>query len=284
MRLTPCRSARAARSRGVTLLEMIIVISITAILAGVVAVFISRPVESYADATRRAEMTDIADTALRRMTRDLRTALPNSIRTTTLAGVLYLEFLPMTGGGRYRAQAQSDGTGNALDFNLPVDASFDVIGTMPALVLGDSIVIYNLSASGVVANAYSGDNRRDYAPPVAGSTITITPTALPYPFASPGNRFQVVREPVTYACSPAPGARELRRYWGYPIQAAQPTPPTPPLAGSNALLASEIETCSFIYEADSAARRTGVVHVQLEIKRDNEVIRLFQQVHVSNVP
>jgi len=44
---------------------MVIVISITAIIAGAVSVFISRPVEGYADAARRAEMSDIADTALR---------------------------------------------------------------------------------------------------------------------------------------------------------------------------------------------------------------------------
>jgi len=82
-----------SRERGVTLIEMVIVIAITAIIAGAVAVFISRPVEGYADAARRAVITDIADTALRRMTRDLRTALSNSIRTTSASGVLYLEYL-----------------------------------------------------------------------------------------------------------------------------------------------------------------------------------------------
>ncbi|MEX1993814.1 MAG: prepilin-type N-terminal cleavage/methylation domain-containing protein, partial [Steroidobacteraceae bacterium] len=57
---------------GVTLIELIIVITITAIVAVGVSVFISRPIEGYVDAARRAELTDIADTALRRMTRDLR--------------------------------------------------------------------------------------------------------------------------------------------------------------------------------------------------------------------
>ena len=48
----PCRSAR--RQRGVTLVEMVIVISITAVIAGAVAVFITRPIESYADLTSGA--------------------------------------------------------------------------------------------------------------------------------------------------------------------------------------------------------------------------------------
>jgi MSHA biogenesis protein MshO len=284
MRPTPCRSARAARCRGVTLLEMIIVISITAVLAGIVAVFISRPVESYADATRRAELTDIADTALRRMTRDLRTALPNSIRTTNVGAVLYLEFLPTSGGGRYRAQATDAGAGNAMDFTSASTGVFDVIGPVPTLNAGDSIVLYNLNASGNIANAYFGDNRRAYSPPVAGSTITVTP-ATPFPFASPGKRFQVVREPVTYECNPNAGVRQLRRYWGYAIDPAQPTPPA---AGSNALLASDIAACSFIYEPGGASGRTGIVHLELRVERaiDSglELIRLFQQVHVSNAP
>src|SRR5882672_10183940 len=125
-----------SRERGVTLIEMVIVISITAIIAGAVSVFISRPVEGYADAARRAEMTDIADTALRRMTRDLRTALSNSIRTTTVSGVVYLEYLQGSGGGRYRAAKDSGGGGNILDFTIADPDGFDVIGAIPTLTAG----------------------------------------------------------------------------------------------------------------------------------------------------
>ena len=67
-----------------TLIELVIVIAISSIIAVGMAAFIARPIEAYVDAARRAELTDIADTALRRMTRDLRTALPNSIRVATV--------------------------------------------------------------------------------------------------------------------------------------------------------------------------------------------------------
>jgi MSHA biogenesis protein MshO len=268
-----CPDAR--RQRGVTLIEMVIVISITAIIAGAVAVIIARPIEGYADATRRAELTDIADIALRRMTRDVRSALPNSIRITPGA-VVYLEFLQTSGGGRYRAQVDSGGGGDPLDFSV-VDGSFDVIGAMPPLAAGDSIVIYNLSSSGATANAYGGDNRRAYSSS-AGATITVTP-ATPFPFPSPGKRFQVVPHAVTYACDTATG--ELRRYWGYGILAAQPTPPVTP---NNALLASEVLGCNFTYSSGGASGRAGVVGLELQVARAGEVIRLFQQVHVNNVP
>jgi MSHA biogenesis protein MshO len=277
----PCLSLKQPGARGVTLIEMIIVIAITAIIASAVAVFIGRPVEGYADAARRAEMTDIADTALRRITRDLRTALPNSIRITQVGSVYYLEYLESTGGGRYRAQVDNLGGGIPLDFTAS-PASFDVIGTMPTFVGGESIVIYNLANSGATANAYIGDNRAAYSsntPP----TITLT-AGKQFPFPSPGKRFQVVDYAVTYVCNPPAG--ELRRYWNYGILAAQPTPP---VTANNALLASNIPAaggCSFTYVTSGAAQREGVVSLTLKIQESGsgDLIQLFQQVHVSNVP
>src|SRR5467141_2671472 len=282
----PC--PEQSRERGVTLIEMVIVISITAIIAGAVSVFISRPVEGYADAARRAEMSDIADTALRRMTRDLRTALANSIRITCVpscgptSSVYYLEYLQSTGGGRYRAENTNDplNPGDPLDFTNPLgDSSFDVIGTMPTLAAGDSIVIYNLASSGPTANAYVGANRAAYSsntPP----TITLAP-AKQFPFSSPGKRFNVVQYAVTYVCNPT--THELRRYWGYGIVDPQPIPPA---GGSNALLASNVAACSFTYANTGAAQRTGVVMLSLQIQESgsNDSIQLFQQVHVTNVP
>jgi len=263
---------------GFTLVEMIVVIAITGILAASVAIFIRRPVEAYVDVARRGELTDIADTALRRITRDVRTALPNSIRIATVGNVTYLEYLQTSGGGRYRAEPDSSGGGDILDFIAP-DASFDVIGAIPALAAGNSIVIYNLSPTGTTANAYSGDNRAAYASNTA-TTITLSTPKL-YPFQSPGKRFQVVEHAVTYACDPLPaGAGELRRYWNYGIIDPQPTPP----GGSSALLASNITGCTFTYTTSGSTARTGVLALNLQISDGGETVRLFQQAHVNNVP
>lgn len=267
---------RARRVRGVTLIEMIMVIVITGIVGAAVAVFIRRPVEGYVDAARRAQLSDIADTALRRMTRDVRTALPNSIRID--GSGRYLEYLQTRGGGRYRAEPKADGTGNVLDF-AAADSSFDIIGQMPTMAATDSIVVYNLSATEASSNAYIGDNREGYASD-DGTTITLDAAKL-FPLVSPGKRFHIVQHPVTYHCDI--GAGVLRRYWGYTIQAAQPTG-TLPLDGSSALLATRVTGCSFTYETDGATGRTGVVALTLQIAQSGESVRLFQQVHVSNVP
>jgi MSHA biogenesis protein MshO len=281
-------TGRASRRRGFTLVEMIVVIAITGIVAAAVAVFIKRPVEGYVDAARRAEMTDIADTALRRITRDLRSALPNSIRVTTAGPVTYLEYLQTSGGGRYRADPDSGGGGDILDFST-ADTAFDVIGPVPALTGTESIVVYNLTADPgtTTANAYFGDNRgtdANGAGPVNFTAPAPLGTSSPFPFASPGKRFHVVQYPVTYECAPDPvnpANGVLRRYSNYPITLAQPTPPG---GGVNALLATGVAACGFTYTTGGATGRMGVVALTLQISQSGENVRLFQQAHVSNVP
>jgi MSHA biogenesis protein MshO len=272
--------------RGATLIEMVIVIVICALIAGGVAVFISRPFEGYVDAARRAELTDVADTALRRITRDLRSALPNSIRLTCVpAGctdettrVYYLEYLQTRGGGRYRADKDSAGNGDELRFNT-TDTSFDVVGPSVFLAAGDSIVIYNLASSGTVANAYSDDTTNNRSVSSSTGTVNnISVSSKQFPYPSPGKRFHIVEHPVTYECNPTTG--ELRRHWGYPIAATQT--PLPPTGGSVALLANAITRCSFTYNTTS--ERTSVVGLAVRVERNGEFVRLFQQVHVSNVP
>lgn len=267
-----------ARQRGLTLVELVVTIVITGIIAAGIAVFIQRPVEGYLDAERRAELTDEADTALRRITRDLRTALPNSVRVD--ASGRFVEFIETTGGGRYRAELDSGGLGNILDFTA-ADTSFDVIGPAPALATGNQIVVYNLNSTGTSSSAYFGDNRAALtstaAPPVAiASTL--------FPESSPARRFHVVSGPVTYGCT----GGQLIRYSGYAYNTAQVAPP---VGGSSAVLAGNVDVanCSFAYTAGSLGERSGTVSMILTLVRSGgagtpERVRLFQQAQVNNAP
>lgn len=266
---------------GFTLVEMVIAITITAILSGIVALFIQVPLLGYFDVSRRAELTDAADLAVRRIVREVQGALPNSVRVTTAAGVTYLEFLAVRSGGRYRADVDNLGGGDILDFTLATDSSFDVLGPGVEVAAGDQIVVYNLGVSG--ADAYAGANRRAFAG-AAGTVnnISFTATASPFPFDSPSKRFQIVSGPVTYACNPAAGT--LQRYGGYAIAAIQPAPP----GVAPALLASGVTACSIAY-ATGAGARNGVVGISLTLTRTDaannaESVNLFAQAHVVNSP
>lgn len=271
------------RLQGFTLVEMIVVIVITGIIGGVVAIFLRAPVQGYVDSARRAEMTDIADTALRRISRDLRLALPNSVRVKTSGGSTFLEFIPTIGGGRYRDSTDSLGAGNVLDFSTAV-TKFDVLGAMPPVAAGDQIVVYNLGIAG--ADAYAGDNRRAVSG-VAGNVISITSgSALPFDscsydasgFVVGGCRFQVVQNPVTYVCNPTAGT--LTRWQETSFAATQPTA----LPAGQPAMATNVSACTFAYDANVVAQRSGLVTMHLTITEQGESVSLYNATHVSNLP
>ncbi|MFH1495574.1 MAG: type II secretion system protein, partial [Pseudomonadota bacterium] len=112
--------------RGFTLVEAVVAIVITGIVAAMVSMFIRVPIQQYMDAESRAAITDVADTALRRIGRDLRLALPNSVRVDPTGK--YIEFLMTSGGGRYLAEDDGVAVGNVLDFMDGTKMTFDVLG------------------------------------------------------------------------------------------------------------------------------------------------------------
>ncbi|GGI53093.1 prepilin-type N-terminal cleavage/methylation domain-containing protein [Oxalicibacterium solurbis] len=281
--------------RGFTLVEMIVVIVITGIVAAAVAVFIRAPVQGYVDLVARAELADEADTAVRRISREVRRALPNSVRLTSAGGNNYLEFLLTSTGGRYLTDSDDIAfEGNVLSFTTN-DTSFRVVDgfseeRIPYGSNGESwVVIYNLGPGQEPANAYcSGDtcNNRALVSAVDTASKTITmasnPFAAPGTLRSPGNRFQVVTTPVTYECNPS--AHTLTRYSGYTIGTTQPAPPT---GGTAALLASGVTSCNFSYDNSAINTSQALLGITLAMARpgtNSGTITLFHQVHVDNTP
>lgn len=267
---------------GFTLIEAVMVIVLTGIL-GVLATSFVAPLQGYFDALDRAELSDVADTALRRMARDVRLALPNSVRVNTLGGNHSLDFLATTGGGRYRAVVNSTGGGNLLNFTA-ADTSFDVLGPTVGIEAGDQIVVYNLGVSG--ADAYEGNTLSTHVRRAASATGTGLSTVSiasdnPLPFDSPAHRFQIVHEQVRYICNLT--TQRLTRYAGFDI--ATPTA-TVPTSGSSALLASGVTACSFTYTPGST-QRIALVTMSLTLSNSADPldsVTLLHQVHVQNVP
>lgn len=310
-------SARAScydsGQRGFTLVEMIVVMVLTGILGGMTMSMIRNPVRNYVNAAARADLADTADLALRRMTRELHGALPNSIRLSSLGLTTMLEFIPTKAGGTYLS-VEDLGGGNPLSFTDTSLVKFDVLGTMPAapynIVAGDSIVVYNLGAGYTYGDAYLGDNRvtvTGLGTGVNGNTVSfvdptgasLNPYAKPYvtspttgttPNASPTNRFSVVGQPVSFVCVANPnGKGTIKRYWNYGFKTNQPSVATMS-AGSSALLANGVLTCQFAFtqlaNVHSGLLGMAVVLASTVPTDGNllETVSMAAQIHVDNTP
>lgn len=259
-----------SRQSGLTLVEMIVAIVVGGILISMTSLFVRGQIQSYFDVSNRAALADDADTAVRRIAREIGAALPNSVRVH--ASGCCLEFIPIRDAGRYRAEIGMAGD-RALDFGTAGTATeFDVLGPTVRVDVGDRIVVYNLGQPG--ADVYNGDTIR--TPNGTGPALNriSAATAFQFPLASPGSRFQVVQPPVSYVCR----AGTLRKHWGYALSATQPDNP----GGSSALLADNA-SCTFSY-LSAVLQRNALVSIQLVLARNDESVTLQQQIEVNNTP
>jgi len=295
--------------RGVTLIELVVTIVVIAIIVTAVSFFLT-PLRQSADVATRAELSDIADNALQRIGRDVKLALPNSVRVASSGGALYLEFLAVRTAGRYRGEGGGSAAANdcpatdaalgtpgndELSFDTVNDICFKSIGKVAdaaTIALGsDRLVLNNLGAGFPQQDAYE-----------AGATNVALVTAVDRateanrdrvdfarasPFVrtlhdSPGKRFFVVSGPVSYVCDPA--LRTLRRHWDYTTTPAQPTSFA---GGSSAPIADHVSGCGFDYTNVGPQLNLLTMRLTLERARfdgTNETVSLYHAVHVNNTP
>lgn len=247
---------------GFTLVELVIVIVLTGIVAVMSSVFIVDPVRAYADQARRSRLTDQADIALRRIAADIRRSIPNSVRVT---GTTQLSLYLATAGGRYRAAPDSTNAGaNVLDFTT-ADTAFDVptgfFGLTGSCCAGQRLVIFNLGTSG--ADVYADDAVITPAATsisLSGMTVSMNPGHR-FAFDSPRQRVFLTSGSVAYVCDLAAGT----------------------LSRGGVLVTRDVTSCQFAYSAGSASRH-AVVTLRLALSRDGETVSLLRQVQVFNLP
>jgi MSHA biogenesis protein MshO len=291
--------------RGVTLIELVMTIVIVGIILAAIAYFLN-PLRQGTDLALRAELTDIADNALQRIGRDVKLALPNSVRTTTAGSSEFVEFVAVRTAGRYRAEGGGPAGGvncdnddaslaapdnDQLSFDLPAgDRCLKTLGKLPGAVTtgSDQLVLNNYGFADQNAYQTAGTLNRVAVTAVDTSEpgrdrISFAPTTFVRALHdSPGKRFFIVSGPVTYECNLGTG--RILRHSGYAFSPAQPTA----FGGSPALVAEYVIACEFEY-TPSVSAQLGLLTLRLRLQRQlfggtAETVSLYHAVHVNNAP
>lgn len=281
------RSGAAAfhRARGVTLVELIIVMTVVGVIASLGATLVGRLATEQQVQRGRLNLAQSADGALSQVQTLLQQALPNSLRVTSNAAGVWIEWIPLLDAGVARQAADSTGgTGNPLDITDANDSSFDVLGVPIATPSVPAwLVFQNLGMA--ESDAYFGNNRRaGLSLSNGGRTVNFTPAGL-VPAGNGSGRFFVVAAPQTLACRPAAGGTfELRRYTGYGWSQTQPVSDGMFTSAAISLLATGLQTCEAAYS--EALANIGMLTLRVTATQGdgNARMTLIQQVALDNTP
>ncbi len=258
-------------TRGFTIIELVTVILVLSILALGTTRFLTDASNGYATTMNRADLASDARSAIARVEREVREALPNSARVS--AGGECLEFIPIQGGSVYLS-APVGVAGNSLQA-VPLDiAPITATSRVAIRPLGNP---YNLTTVSAISPVISVN-----APDVNNEVRIDFAASHRFPRESPEQRFYLVDAPVSYCIS----SGVLWRYTGYGYTAAQPGIVALPGSTPNrVMLAQSIGGSAPYFNVSGATlNRNAVVQLNLEFADAGDAVRISQLVHLRNLP
>jgi len=271
---------RHPKIAGFTLIEMVTVILILGIIVVGISSFVVFGTRIFVESSAVDQVLSQSRFGIERMTRDIRRAVPNSMRVLTATDGSYqcLELLPISASTSYI---------DAPFFPQPVQNTLTAIKSVRSINAAQSVLIYPLTASEVY-NPQGLTAKRFLVQSVAesGDLLTISLTqSIRFTEASPLKRLYVAQSPLSYCFINTAGNVDLRLYQQYGYKAVQPSPSD---MGNGVLMAQNITNTLTINPAIILTPATlvtnAIVHLQPRFRVNGETFQYQHQVQVMNVP
>ena len=247
------------KSRGFTLIEMILVIVILGVLAIGTTTFIKYGMQIYGNATDREDLIGSARFAIERLNREVRSAVPNSIQVKSGGDGKCLEFTPIALSTVYTyipIAPESSSTIKVIAFDTSLlvdDLKVGVYLTQASEFYDDSSEkIYSLNDNNIENN--DGDDEW---------SLTLD-ASVTFEQESPTNRIYFFNNSTSYCIDD----EQLFRIHD----------------GNKVIMAEDIAAGSDFYVDNATLKRNSIVSMRLNFNKNNELIEFNHNIQVPNVP
>ncbi len=294
------------RQAGFSIIEMVLAIVISGILAIGIVSFIGDSVNSLTTSANRNKISASGRIAIDRLAMEIHNALPNSIRATTATpgGDQCLEFVPVRAATTYINPPFTGGGGTVFDV-------VDLTPSQHGATDGYGVIFPNRQR-----NLYDGDNGasagwpnfptrgpiEEIASIVASasadqSTVTLVKSHR-YQRRSPSQRFFIVEDPISY-CVVGENLYRYTNYGFYTTQVSQEEDPgicelaldqtclpNYAAAPNKMLITNDLDNAGVTAFSVSpqSLRRNALVAIQFKFSSNNDSIVLNHEVLTRSVP
>lgn len=253
-------------TKGFTLVELVMVILLLGVMATFTSQFIGIGTQIYGDASRREQLMSDARFALERLNRELRDAVPGSVRIEDAAGNpldqgACLRFWPIATASRYLGSAASGGLTIVEPEVLPREEDEAIIYPLadPALNLEQGCLHGNCVARVISVGS-----------PVSGALpLTVDDT---FAKESPGQRIYFARQQVRYCVMNAALTR-VSAAIGTDFHESTP-----------ALMAEHVRPAPYYFYREPAAFSQSEVGLRMELEQRGERVLFNHKLETLNVP
>ncbi len=272
----PC--ARLARDRvrlgregGFTLVELVMVILLLGVMATFSSQFIGIGTQIYGDASRREQLMSDARFALERLNREVRDAVPGSVRVEDEGGGALeqgacLRFWPIATAGRYLETASSTVLRIVEPVTMPEKEDTAIIYPLPDTTSGSTITLDKGCVQGRCTARVT-----EVGTPVSGAV----PLTLAGAFAkdSPGQRIYFANQQVLYCVR-----------GGSLWRMARPLDDTLSSSETTRLMAEHIRPARYYFYREPTAFNQSEVGLRLEFEQRDERVVFHHKLETLNVP
>ncbi len=275
-------------NQGFTLIELVLVIIILGIMSVGISSFISISTQTYLTASNRDELIGNARFVIQRLSRELRNAVPNSIRIENFTTGQCLQFTPIVASSSYiDIPVVPEPASDELSVIPFID---DVTGADYQYNSGDLITIYPLKTTDIYAET---DAVFAKIFQIVGVEVVVDvdtgatawninlPNDINFEEDSPTQRLYITNQQVSYCTRyiSSESVWTLVRFTAAITSGSQTYPSSTAFYMAGYLTGDN--PFSYLH---ATLQRNALVQIQLHFTKDGENYVFDHEVHINNVP